>query len=183
MRRLLPFFLLLWCCARAALAQDSDLVFDGEPFARRFATGQPNGDKLVEFVRDGESLEQWTKLIAYRYQHLPRLGNEPRQVVAGMARVVMANNPQAQSRITFDKKSNEAVIDFLTWPPDKRFLEFNVFRYARSADGSAVLSLQLAYRFTDTSPAGAARLGALRDAWLKQAIAFDMKRVRDGLAQ
>lgn len=182
MRRLIQVLLLL-CCWQLAAAQETPLVFEGDVFSKRFAANPPNGDKLVEFVRETESLQQWTKLIAYRYQHLPNLGNDPRKVAAGMAQIVKANNPQAQTRIGMDKSTQEAIVDFLTWPSDRRFMEFNVFRYVRSADGSAVMSLQLAYRFNDTSPQGVERFRQVREAWLKAAIAFDMKRVRDGLAQ
>ena len=84
---------------------------------------------------------------------------------------------------TFMLNSDQVLIDFLTWPPDGRFMEFNVFRLARSADGKAVVSLQLAYRFRDATANGAENLKRVRDAWIRQATAFDMRNAHAALGK
>ena len=60
-------------------------------------------------------------------------------------------------------------------------LEFNVFRYIKSKDSNAVISLQFAYRFTDTSEQNVQKILSLRESWTKQAIGFDMKIVEESL--
>lgn len=183
MRRIARVMLLLLFFGRCAVAQVSTPVLDGESFTKRFVGQPPNGDRLLEFVREHESFEDWTKLIGYRYQQLPGIENDPRKMAVGMARAVKAANPQAQSRVAVNERTNEALIDFLTWPPDGRFMEFNVFRLTKSADGKAVVSLQLAYRFRDTTANGAENLKRVRDAWIRQATAFDMRNVHAALGK
>jgi hypothetical protein len=182
MRCIAQVILLLLFTIHGAIAQEV-ITLDGEPFTKKFVGSPPNGDKLLEFVRKSESFEKWTKLIGYRYQQLPKIGNDPRKSAAAMAQIVKAANPQAQSRVIVNEKTNEALIDFLTWPPDGKYMEFNVFRYAKSVDGNAVVSLQLAYRFTDRSAEGGEKFKKIRDAWINQAVAFDMKHVHAALAQ
>lgn len=183
MRRIVvQVVLLLLFFVRCAFAQDV-VTLDGEPFTKKFVGSPTNGDKLLEFVRASETFDKWTKLVGYRYQQLPRIGNDPKRIAAGMAQAVKAANPQAQSRVIVNEQSNEAIVDFLTWPADGKYMEFNVFRYVKSADGKAVVSLQLAYRFTDESTEGVKKLKKVRDAWISQATAFDMKHVHAALAQ
>ena len=56
-----------------------------------------------------------------------------------------------------------------------------MFRYAKSDDGNAVVSIQLAYRFTDVSAEGTQRFIALRESWIRQAAAVDMHNVVSAL--
>lgn len=175
--------LLLLFVGQCAVARESTPILDGEPFTKRFVGTPSNGDKLLEFVRERESFEEWTKLIGYRYQQLPGIENDPRKMAVGMARAVKAANPQAQARVAVNERTGEVLIDFLIRPPDGRFMEFNVFRLARSADGKGVVSLQLAYRFRDTAANGAEYLGRVRDAWIRQATAFDMRNVNAALGK
>ncbi len=174
--------LLLLLFAQYVFAQEAAITLDGEPFTKKFVGSPPNGDRLLEFVRENETFEKWTKLVGYRYQQLPVIGNDPKKVAAGMAQIVKAINPKAQSRVIVNEKIDEAILDFLTWPADQQIIEFNIFRYAKSNDGKAVVSLQLAYRFTDSSPEGIEKFKTVRDAWLKQALAFDMRNVQAAVA-
>ncbi len=169
--------LLLFVFTQCVLASDDVVIIDGESFANTFVGSPPNGDKLVEFMRKGETFENWTKLVGYRYQHLSRLDNDPQKAALGLERIVKQNNPKAQTRVITNKRTNEAIIDFLTWPKDGKYMEFNVFRYAKSLDGNAVISLQLAYRFTDTSAQGIKKIKKIRAAWVSQAATYDMSKI------
>ncbi len=163
-----------------ATAQDSIITLDGESFTSKFVGTPPNGDKMLEFVRESETFDNWTKLVGFRYQQLPGAGNDPSKVAIGMSILLKAKgNPSA---VTENKKNSEAMIDFITGPKNG-FMEFNVFRYAKSTDGKAVVSLQFAYRFTDTSSGNIENILKLRESWIRQAVAFDMKIVQDALAQ
>jgi len=163
-----------------ATAQDSIITLDGESFTTKFVGNPPNGDKLLEFFRESETFDNWTKLVGFRYQQLPGVGNDPSKVAVGMSMLLKAKGKP--SAVTGNKKNSESMIDFITGPQNG-FMEFNVFRYAKSTDGKAVVSLQLAYRFTDTSESNVQNILKLRESWIKQAVAFDMKIVQDALAQ
>lgn len=160
---------------------------DGKAFTKRFVGHPPHGDKLIEYIRPDENFGAWTKLIGLRAQHLPRLRNDPVTTAQAMAAFVKRTNPRAQLRLMTKHDKSEAMLDFLTWPPGGKYLEFDVFRYARSRDGKTVVSLQLARRFTDLSPQGQQRFRIqfplIRNAWIRQAAGFDMNAVRASLGQ
>jgi hypothetical protein len=183
MRKFAFALLLLVSVVTQGAVSEALFTVDDEAFTKKFVGAPPNGDKLIEFVRETESFESWTKLVGLRYQHLPGVGNDPKQVAAGMAQLVKARDPQSRSRTIANEKTNEALIDFLVRAPDGQFMEFNVFRYARSGDGNAVVSLQFAYRFTDVSGEGIERFKSLRDSWIRQAVAVDMASVVSTLEQ
>ncbi|MCE7878565.1 MAG: hypothetical protein DYH14_14870 [Betaproteobacteria bacterium PRO3] len=42
-------------------------------------------------------------------------------------------------------KSGDVIVDFITWPPDRAFVEFNLFRYGKR-DGGGVVAQQYALR-------------------------------------
>ena len=109
--------LLLASAVTQGAASDTPFTIDGEDFTKKYVGAPPNGDKLVEYVREEESFEVWTKLIGLRYQHVPGVQNDPRQVAAGMAQLVKSRDPTSRSRIIANDKSNEALIDFLTRDP------------------------------------------------------------------
>ncbi len=182
--RLLPRFLLLLCLCSVlsdVQAQGAPVVLEGEHYTKKFIGSPPNGDKLIELIREHEAFERWTRLVAFRYQKLPALGNDPKSVAQALANSIKSVNPQAPSKMLFNDKTNEAIVDFLIWPTDGKFMEFNLFRYVKSADGKAVISLQLAYRFTDRSPEGIERFKKLRNTWINYAALFDMKLAYEAL--
>lgn len=184
MRKILSYLtLLLVISFQPAIAQDITISVDGEPFTNKFVGAPLNGDKLQEFVREGETFDKWTKLVGFRYQQLPGLGNDPKKVAISMDQVLKMTNQKARSKIIFNEQSSEAMIDFLTWPKDGEYMEFNIFRYIKSTDGKAIVSLQLAYRFSDRSAEGLEKFKKLRESWIKQAAGFDMEIVHAVLNQ
>ncbi|TAK91330.1 MAG: hypothetical protein EPO06_05060 [Burkholderiaceae bacterium] len=176
--------LLVACLLAASIghAQEAPIVLDGEQYTKRFVGHPPNGDQLIELIREYEAFEHWTRLVAFRYQQMPALGNDPKNVVQAVNKTLLVTNPKARSKILLNEKTGEAIIDFLTWPPDESFMEFNVFRYVKSRDGKAVVSLQLAYRFSDRSPESLERFSKLHAAWVNYAALFDMKRAYEVLS-
>jgi hypothetical protein len=163
-----------------AYAKESVVELDGESFISKFSSNPANGDKLLEFIRENETLENWTKLVGYRYQQLPGVGNDPVKLAQSMAMILKARGHMSQ--VTENKRLSEAMIDFITGPKNG-ILEFNIFRYAKSANNSGIISLQFAHRFTDTSSASVERILKLRDTWIRQAVVFDMKTIQDALIQ
>lgn len=159
---------------QVALAQET-AVLDGELFTKKFVGKPPNGDKLVEVIRENETFENWTKLIGYRYQQLPGLENDPKKVAVAMVKIARAVNPEARYGVLVSDKDGEAILHFLTWPPGQRFFELNVFRYARSADAKAVVSVQLAYRFTELSEESIKTVNGILTSWINQITRFEIE--------
>lgn len=180
MRYILTLLTVLVISVQPAAAQDGAITFDGEQFTKKFIGSPPDGDKLVEFIRENETFDNWTKLLAFRYQQLPTAGNEPKKVAAEVFQRVKASNSKALANVMISEQKSEAIIDFLTWPKDEKYIEFNVFRYAKSADGKAVVSLQFAYRMTDTK--GLKVVKELRSSWINKVAEFNMNHVRASLA-
>ncbi|WP_293780586.1 hypothetical protein [uncultured Oxalicibacterium sp.] len=190
MCRIAQVVLLLLVFCRISVAEEVLPVVsvDGEIFAKKFVGTPPNGDKLLEFVRDSESFDNWTKLIGYRYQQLPGLENDPIKYAVFLGQMVKQANPQANFQIIRNKQSDEAIIDFLTWPQDQKFMELNVFRLWKSTDGKAVVSLQIAYRFSVPTPVTTRESGndverkrnelrERRQLWIKHAAESDVKAI------
>ncbi len=173
--------------AQSGLAQDEPVVVGGESFSKVFVGAPANGDKLMEFVREGEDFDNWTKLVGYRYQQLPSLGNEPKQAGIALYKTVKESNTDAKVGMMLNGKETEAVVHFLTWSNDgRRLLEFNVFRYVKSKDMKAVVSLQLAYRFSlddANNPEKTEEIKSTQMALIREASTFDMKAVHMALAK
>ncbi|MBK9447190.1 MAG: hypothetical protein IPO00_14610 [Betaproteobacteria bacterium] len=152
MLRLFQTLLFSIFLTQIAFAAELTPTLDGESFTNQFVGKQPNGDKLLEFVRPTESFNNWTKLVGYRYQQLPALSNDPMKYALAMERLVKQTNPQAAVKISRNEQSGEAIVDFLTWPQDQSYMELNVFRFWKSKDGNAVVSVQLANKFVAPKP-------------------------------
>src|SRR3712207_2635100 len=93
----------------AVLASSPTAVeFDGEAYLPAFKSNQPTM-RLVEFVRDGETVENWTKLFAIR--NFPT-GDSPRRAVAEFQGAVKQHNPAAGVQVLVKDDGTEAMIDF-----------------------------------------------------------------------
>ena len=145
--RLLSIFAALVATVSLARAEVPAVEFGGQRYALNFedqATledGTP-GDGLAEFTLPGEKVEDWTKLFAYHAY--PQMGDDPVAAVQMVGKVVKENNKDANFAIIESEKTGEAIIDFLTWTPESDVMEFNVFRYARAANGNGLVAMQYA---------------------------------------
>jgi len=194
MRRFAQVLLLLLVFCGIAAAEEAmpTISVDGELFTKKFVGKPRNGDKLLEFVRNSESFDNWTKLVGYRYQQLPGLGNDPVKYATAIGQIVKQANPQANFQVLKSEQNNEAIIDFLTWPKDQKYMELSVFKFWKSNDGKAVISLQLAYRFEPPKPVftqegvneferRGKELRERRQTWIKQAAESDKKVIEAAL--
>src|SRR5262249_51045888 len=130
------------------LAADTPPVeFDGERYTLNFedqatlANGD-SGNGIAEFTLPGETVEDWSKLFAFHAY--PQMGDDPAAAVEAVGKAVKENNKDANYAIVTNDKTGEAMIDFLTWEPDSDVMEFNVFKYARAADGRGLVAMQYA---------------------------------------
>jgi hypothetical protein len=134
---------LVWALApehRTAPPPES-VTFDGQTLI--FAAQSENqGETVREYIPAGQRLESWTRLASIR--EYPNL-NDPKAVVANLIQALKQQNPQARSAVAENRESGEIVVDFVTWPPDESFVEFNVFKYSRT-EGGGLIAHQYALR-------------------------------------
>lgn len=173
MRTLGTLLFLALCLVQPGVAQASSITLDGETFVKAFTANPPNGDRLVEYVRKPETVENWTKLISIRFQQMPGAGNNPLIVAHAMAQVARERNSNAMAHVLVDKKHKEAMVDFVVWAKSGAFFEYDIFRYAKSTDGNGVVSLQFAKRLP-AEEVRSEKFTLLRKSWLRQAARFDM---------
>lgn len=161
--------IVLWLLASAAFAQPV-IVFDGERYEQRFENRKAPV-AVIEYVRGGETLKDWTKLAAIR--HLPQQ-SDPKAAAANLARLVQQHNPQARAQVIGKDDGSEAVVDFLTWTPGDDRLEFNVHRYRRIAGTPGLVAYQFAWRFRTVELADAtATVRANRQRWVDAMLKVD----------
>lgn len=145
--RLSPVVAILAFVSSAIAAEVPSAEFDGQRYTLNFedqATlpdGQP-GDGIAEFTLPGETVQDWSKLFAFHAY--PEMGDDPVAAVETVGKAVKQANKDANFAIVVNDKTGEAIIDFLTWAPDSDVMEFNVFKYARAADGRGLVALQYA---------------------------------------
>ena len=137
------------------------------------------GNGVAEFTLPGETVNDWTKLFAFH--SYPEAGDNPGLAAATLGKVVKEVkkvNKDANFALTEDAKTGEAIIDFLTWAPDSDVMEFNVFKYARAANGSGLVALQYAQRFK-ADDLDVANFRALRQHSVEEMARTDVGPARD----
>jgi hypothetical protein len=138
-----------------------------------------DGNRMVQFVREPETLENWTRSIAfYRYT---TIGNDPTRAAVELRDSVNAANPDAQARMIVHSVTRDAVVDFLTRPRDGRYLEFNVMRYAKDSGGNGLVALRFAHRFTDARKELSKQFNESRLSWRGQVMEFDLAKILSAL--
>jgi hypothetical protein len=145
--RLLPVAVAMLACVSLAYAETPSIEFAGDRYTLNFEDqaqqedGSP-GEGLAEFTLPGETVNDWSKLFAFHAY--PDMGDDPVAAVKMVGKVVKETNKDANFAIVENEKTGEAIIDFLTWMPESDVMEFNVFKYARAADGKGLVAMQYA---------------------------------------
>ncbi len=143
----------------AGLSKAADSIeFDGHSLELASQAAE-NDESIQEFIPKDETLDAWTKLAAIRTQ----AGiDDPVAMAKQMAKDIRKRYPKAPFTVRVNKKAGEAMIDFVVWPDDGSFAEFNVFRYAKHPRGG-LLSQQYALRaYGDDAPVFLKGLGPVR---------------------
>lgn len=121
------------------------MTFDGIKFTKAFSDTASSGP-LTEYLPKGQSLESWTKLMGI--YEFPKL-KDPTSAAVKLATTLKEINPQAQSQVLENPDAGIAMVDFVTWPKDSAFVEFNIWKYRKSSAGG-LLAIQYAERaYTD----------------------------------
>jgi hypothetical protein len=145
--RLLPVAVAMLAWISLAHAEGPTVEFGGEHYTLNFEDQAQqedgsSGDGLAEFTLPGETVNDWSKLFAFHAY--PEMGDDPVAAVKMVGKVVKETNKDANFAIVENEKTGEAIIDFLTWAPESDVMEFNVFKYARAADGKGLVAMQYA---------------------------------------
>lgn len=157
--------------AAVAASSESDstesgqsIEFDGDSYVEQFESATPE-IRLMEFVRPNETVDNWTKLLAVR--NFTQL-DDPGQSAAAVGKTLQQLQPEAKYRLLEKEDGSEAIIDFITWPADASYLEFNIHRYLKKPGLPGLVSYQFAYKFTDTSPESQQKFQELRAKWVDE---------------
>jgi hypothetical protein len=117
----------------APQAEDS-IQFDGNVLSLASQEEAP-GQSLKEYIPAGESLETWTKLASVReYDHL----DDPKAVAGALIDKLKKQYPNSPSSVIQNPTTGEVIVDFVVWPPDGSFVEFDVFKYQKRAEGGLI---------------------------------------------
>jgi len=138
------FVILMGLLTSSIVMAEDSLNFDGEVYVKKY-TKNLEKLKLTEYVREDETLENWTKLLAIR--NFPNL-EDPRKAVHMLGAKVRQQNPKARMKIRSSVELNEGQIDFITWVKGSGVMEFNVHKYLESDDYIGLISYQFAYKFS-----------------------------------
>ena len=123
------------------LAGARALTFDGKRLVHA-AEGRTPAEAWREFVPPGEKLERWTKLASVREYPSHR---DPKALAGELVRALKQRYPGAPFSLIENKSTGEVIVDFVAWPDDRAFTEFNLFRYG-TRDAGGVVAQQYALR-------------------------------------
>lgn len=183
--RMLPVLAALLASFSLARADAPSVEFDGERYALNFEDqavlpdGKP-GDGIAEFTLPGETVQNWSKLFAYH--SYPEMDDDPVAAVKVLGKIVKENNKDANYAIIENETTGEAIIDFLTWAPESEVMEFNVFKYARAADGHGLIAMQYAQHIK-LGEIDVEGMRALRERTVADMAATDFKQAQDYFAK
>ena len=136
--------LLLFLNNAYSLDKTKKIEFDGDIYYLAFSAKNPGGGYFNEYIREGENLNNWKRLLAV--YHFPNLNN-PVQAAQNVANMVKMTNKDARFQIIQNKERNEAIIDFFTWTQtEPTVAEFNIFRYTKGDGRPGLIAYQFAFR-------------------------------------
>ena len=149
----LSLFLLLCATASAGektISQDAlpeVITFQNVTLHKAFED-EKNGGFITEYIPEGETLEHWNHLFAVRRE---KIALTPIQRAAGISTHLKKTNPEFRSQVLQDKKTGNAGIDFLIWPEDDSFGEFNTWKFMQGEPGW-LYSFQYGFRAYTGTP-------------------------------
>jgi hypothetical protein len=179
MLRVLAFLASLLVASLPVAAEPRAVTFGGESYVWAFQDTKPSGQLLVEFVRAGETVETWGKLVTIH--RFPAVANDAKSMVLSLARMLKQGDPDVRYVIRENPETGEVMIDFPLRAPGTDVVEFNVFKYAVHASGRGLIAFQFAQRFKLGKVSGE-DFAKVRQASLAEAADVDMASL-DALLQ
>ena len=121
--------------------------------------GKNPGETFREYIPAGEKLESWTRFASVR-QYPDQ--DDPMKLAKNMAQLLAKQNPEFRNAIVRNPKTGDVMIDFIMWPENNKFVEFNVFIF-RKKEAGGVAAQQYAVRAYDKQADFMKDLKSLRD--------------------
>lgn len=118
------------------------VTFDGHKLVLAYEARDEDGDAIKEFIPADEDLDSWTRLAAIRV-HADL--DDPKEFGEQMVKELEQRKPPAEFALMENEQTGDVVLTFLISPEDESFVEFNVFKYQKRAEGG-LLSEQYALR-------------------------------------
>jgi hypothetical protein len=127
--------LLVLCCTAAAAknaapSKPESVDFCGHQLFFAFA-----GQNFDEYIPHGQTLETWTRLASIR---TVKNFDDPLEYAKRFAEQIKKDNPLSSSAIGHNQKKQIAIIDFITWPRDLSYVEFNIWRIEKSGNNGLI---------------------------------------------
>jgi len=154
MRLLTGLAAVLFCVAGTIHAEDTapgdaasdsakaTVEFNGETLTLAWEDKDVFGDTIKEFIPADQTLDNWTRLAAaFEY---PKI-DDPREFAEGMVEQLTKDNPKTEYELLVNSESGEVILDFVAYPEDGSYAEFDVFQY-RKKDGGGLVAYQYALR-------------------------------------
>jgi hypothetical protein len=160
--------------AIALLAANPDAAvrsinFDDAVYTRQLVARTAQGN-LAEYVKPDETVDNWSTLVAVRT--VPQ-SNDPGAMAAELVKALKRSNPDARFQLLVKEDETEAIVDFITWPADGSYGEFNLFRYIKRPGRPGLISYQFACKVRDTSPDATEQFKQDRHRWIDEMTRAD----------
>jgi hypothetical protein len=108
--------------------------------------GDNPGETVKEYLPEGQKLDSWEQLASIReYAQL----DDPKAVAENLVRLLKQQNPSAPHQLVQKQDTREVMVDFVTWPADVSFVEFNVFKYSKKKDGGLIAQQYALRNYSD----------------------------------
>ena len=159
-------------------------VMGGETYSKVARVDTEAGVLVYRYIRDTETFEDWTTSVTYTLYRNPSVGDRPKSVATVIVSSLQNSNPQAKYNLTGNEEGTEVILDFLTWPADKEYMEYDVYRIESGQKGEGVYVLQFSVKFPyveNMSEAQVKELVALRNGMVKQVLQYNMTSVKSML--
>lgn len=142
-RTLLAVFFALVCCGTLAA---QEVVEIGDDIFQIASSESTDKGTITEFVPAGETIENWSTLVAVR--HFKKL-HAPRLYIRNLAEAYRRTMPQMRFSTSRVGKAEAWDIDFILFDPESRtggFVEWNYFRAERRKFGEGIVVNQYVTR-------------------------------------
>lgn len=130
--------------AETASTEKKSIEYDGEAYLLAH-TDATTDQALEEYLREGETLENWTKMVSVRAF---KSFNDPKELVRLFVGELKKQHPNAPYEVARIPETREVLLDFVTWPPDGTYAEINIWKFRKISAG--VVAFQFALRKGDT---------------------------------
>ena len=140
---LICFMSCVFLCCAFGIDTKQTMEFDGETYTLAFSNKLPSGVLTDKYLRAGESVRQWEKMITIQYN--PALA-DPVKAAVDLGAVLESQYPQAEYSIRRFEEKSEAMLYFLVWSgKDQPVAEFNIYRYLKYGNAPGLMVYQFSF--------------------------------------